>query len=485
MISPHEQHLLRPAEPRQNRPNPLISPILIILACVVLPLILPYALTASDNEAQVAGVVVGLIAVCTVVAQPFWGLVLFIGLIYIRPEELIPQLEGMHFTLLVSMVTLIGTIVHHAISRTKVTRDPLNFMIIGFGVVVVMSTIFSKGNNTSEAAEDIAKLVIMVLLVLNLVRNPQNYRTFVTSLILFTCYLAGYAIYLYMTGQSLHVAEEGVDRAQATGIFSDPNDLAATIVAGLALTVGRLVGTKGSGWKFFYGLIGVLLFCAVITTNSRGGLLALMTVMGGSFIVFGKKKTLATVLAVIVGALVFFVAPARMSNMDDEEESANSRFMYWDNGFKMFAENPITGIGYRQFEDGNNGATAHNSFVLCFTELGLPGYFLWMGCLYYGFKRKKIEGLPELQSRDISASRLALAAFLTSAFWISRTYIAVLYVYIAIATVSYLSSLPPEQPKPVNEDPEDIGPFYADWGRIAMVAGSVMLLIKLMVERFA
>src|SRR5438045_4205375 len=125
MISPQEQQLLQPRQDEKSRFTPFLSPLFLILVCIVIPLVLPFAMTQA-NEVQVAGIVLGILAVGVVIAQPYWGLILFIGLIYVRPEESIPALEGMHFTLLVSIVTLIGTLAQLAINRDKLVRDPLN-----------------------------------------------------------------------------------------------------------------------------------------------------------------------------------------------------------------------------------------------------------------------------------------------------------------------------------------------------------------------
>ncbi len=481
MISPQEQQLLRPPKEDKSRFSPFLTPLFIALACILLPLVLPYAMTTT-NELQVIGLVLGLVAVGVVIGNPFWGLMIFIGLIYVRPEDYMPELASLRLTLLVSCVTLIGTLCQRGIDRQRIVRDPVNPLIIAFGVIMVLSTLMSAGGETLKAAEDVAKLVLLVLLVINLARTPDKCRTFISALILFTLYLSAHGIYLYMTGQALHVAEEGVDRAQATGIFGDPNDLAATLAAGLALTIGRVVSSRGGG-KFCYGLIAAFIVFAIITTNSRGGLLALIAVLSGAFIVFGRRKSLAVAIAVIVAAATFMLAPTRMSNYDSEEESANARFNYWDNGFGMFAQNPILGVGYQQFEDGNNGATAHNSFVLCFTELGFPGYFAWMGCLYYCFRRKPIRGESDSERKELTVVRLALAGFLVAAFWISRTYIAILYIYIGLACAVYLSArakAEAEGRQPV----EERYPFHNDWLRILGLCVGMMLLIKLMVEHY-
>ena len=60
-----------------------------------------------------------------------------------------------------------------------------------------------------------------------------------------------------------------------------------------------------------------------------------------------------------------------------QDESNAGRLDAWSAGLGMFRQQPFFGVGYNMFTD-HNEITAHNSFVLCFAELGLFGYFIWL-----------------------------------------------------------------------------------------------------------
>jgi putative inorganic carbon (HCO3(-)) transporter len=169
-----------------------------------------------------------------------------------------------------------------------------------------------------------------------------------------------------------------------------------------------------------------------------------------------------------------------MTSFDAGEESANSRFWFWVNGVEQMAHRPLLGVGYGGFPDLNDGMTAHNSFVLCFAETGLIGYFFWMGCIYYCFKRRaesavarhegETGGEADAGGESLLGARLALAGFLVAAFWISRTYVPVLYL---------LFSLPAAQLSafagPAGGIPE--GGTGRDGGRIALLClGSILFI---------
>src|SRR5438067_8014470 len=79
-----------------------VTILLTIFAGVLLPAILAYGFVTT-NEAQVAAAVVGMAAVLVVMARPLWGLLFFVGLLYVRPEEAIPALAGTRLVLSVSI----------------------------------------------------------------------------------------------------------------------------------------------------------------------------------------------------------------------------------------------------------------------------------------------------------------------------------------------------------------------------------------------
>jgi O-antigen ligase len=282
---------------------------------------------------------------------------------------------------------------------------------------------------------------VLVLLVVNLVRTPRHYGALVTAVIGFTAYLAAYALYLDHTGAV--ITENGYTRILATGIFSDPNDLAATICAGLALTFSRLT-TSASTKRFLYSAMAALMLYAIWLTNSRSGLLALGAVaLGFLWQLYRTKPRVAIALAVLMLVAFLAVGHGRMTNYDTSDQSANQRFWYWSNGVQLLMASPFFGCGYGQFINMNGGMVAHNSFVQCFAELGYVGYFFWLGLFYYAFKKPASEPaaapgivsppLPNSLPRDHYAVCLGLAAYLVASYWLTHTYNPVLLLLAGLA----------------------------------------------------
>jgi O-antigen ligase len=439
---------------------------------VALPLLVSGA-ALRLGEIPTVAIVGGLIALAVVLTEPFVGLLCFVAVLYVRPEETWPALKGLRLALGVSGLTLVGMTFQFMQRRLPLTRTPVLGTLGGFLVWVIVSTL--PNGNTSEAAQDVLKLFLLALLVFNLVRTPERYARFVRALMFFSGYLAAYSLYLCATGQAIF--DEGLVRSQATGIFGDPNDLAAAIIAGMALAVCR-VARSGPRARMVYLAYIALCLVAVQQTNSRGGMMATLAVIGVATLASVKKKGPAIAIAALAGTLVFACGPARMRNFDTSEASANSRFWFWDNGVDVLLENPVLGAGYGQFPSHNGGMTAHNSFVLGFAELGFPGYTFWIGSIYFCFRRRP----PEEDSEDPDAraevlgARMALAGFLVASFWLSRTYTPVLYLLLSLPGAAQLSSSACGPPALFRRNADQ---QWGDWLRIAGIAFASIVLIKI------
>src|SRR5213083_409531 len=54
----------------------------------------------------VIGAFIGLLAFALIVTSPYLGLLTFLGLLYLRPEEIFQQLAGARLTLIISLLSL-------------------------------------------------------------------------------------------------------------------------------------------------------------------------------------------------------------------------------------------------------------------------------------------------------------------------------------------------------------------------------------------
>lgn len=406
-------------------------PIGLILALVLVffPLSLTYSL-ATTNEYVVVATFLMFVTALVILKWPFVGLNLLVLILYVRPEENIEEIRGFRLFFVVSLLTLFSLLIKHFIEGIPLRRNPTMYGVVLFSLFVVLSA--ATNGTFSIALVDMSNIIAFMFIILDQIDSEKRFKSTIRSLIYCTLFISVYSIYLFNSGAFLD--QHGVFRSIATGIFSDPNDLASAIVPGFALSLSY-VNKKNlfSMWNFI--ISGVCLY-AIVLTSSRGAMLGLFSVFMTFIVINGNlKKMIAP--SVILMAVIFVLAPTRMMNIDSGEEAANSRLLFWINGIYYFIKNPLLGIGYSGFADINDGFTAHNSFVLCFTEIGFIGYLFWMSCVYFAYKSLLIN---KKYSRECSDGMLmALNGFLTCCFFLSRTYNLVLMMILGISS-SYVAS---------------------------------------------
>jgi O-antigen ligase len=215
-------------------------------------------------------------------------------------------------------------------------------------------------------------------------------------------------------------------------------------------------GQSGLLRKMFWLTVAGVLVYGIYLTDSRGTLLALLAALGG-YIWLRRGIVPAAVLGVVALAGLMML-PSRMQELDASEASAAGRVDAWYEGLHMFSANPIFGIGPDNFADNNANLTAHNSFVLVLAETGILGFTLWLAFIGYCFRmmyvvvrqRARVPGaLPEAQP-DPAVERqwhedraatiallLSLIAFFVAAFFLSRSYVIVLYLLAALVVGHY------------------------------------------------
>jgi O-antigen ligase len=229
------------------------------------------------------------------------------------------------------------------------------------------------------------------------------------------------------------------ERVRYRGQLNDPNEVAMTICClGLSFALAFMVRDRRMRWRVGGGLLVLLFVLAVLRTGSRGGLLVMMAIPGVYAIKrYGLK---ALVIGGVLGALLFAVGARDGSNAD---ESTLLRYEAWAEGLQMLRGSPIFGVGHRLFTE-NHGLTAHNSYVLAFSELGLPGFILFVSVIYMSIKMIYV-GLVRLENIPSAAvarswGMAMLASLCGMSFQISTlsfSYHSVLWIIVGMGSAWY------------------------------------------------
>jgi len=225
-----------------------------------------------------------------------------------------------------------------------------------------------------------------------------------------------------------------VRRLRALGFLNDPNDFAQALVA--LLPIAFLAWRPRSPFRILLLVLmpTAVLLWAVWLTRSRGGLIALV---GLCWFAVSERLTprwaslmrWVGIAGLLIVLIVFFRSGA--------DGSAMGRLEAWSAGLQMLKGSPVWGVGFGTFGEEHE-LVAHNSFVHCFAELGLVGYFLWLGGIVATlWSLDRIRQSPDVDPnarRWATALRASLVAFLIGALFLSRTYSVTLYFLLGLAT---------------------------------------------------
>jgi O-antigen ligase len=381
--------------------------------------------------------------------------IIYLFCAYIRPYEFYPALQPIHIMQIVGGLGILLTIAYIPMSPSSFRSKQLFYMLLFSGIVLISRVIALHwfGGAINALQEFGVTLAVFLIALINVSTISRLRRTLgVLAIISLVLVFQGVLAVHFGVFQNLLVMKQYVetpngemlnrfDRLRATGFLTDPNDLAESLI--LTLPFIALAWRKRHLMRNFWLVIlpiGFLLY-GIYLTHSRGALISLL-VMIAVAVSWRMGRTAAGFITGIgfTGALLINFTGGR--GLASSDASATNRLEAWSVGLQLLKSHPLSGVGYGQFTDFNI-LTAHNSAVLCFAELGFPGFVVWLTLLLICFAElrslRRMEPKNALGSelkRHAAAIELAFYGFLTAAWFLSRTYVLTLYLLIALAAAS-------------------------------------------------
>jgi putative inorganic carbon (HCO3(-)) transporter len=344
-------------------PHPVIAPALALL---------PLLMIVAIRQACVLGI-------------------LFVAFSFFRLHEVVPQLMPLKLPLLLALGVL-GTLVWNlAFRRTTTYWDGLFTPFLIFFALVTIGVF--AGTNTANAfgywKDTYVKIAIMVFALAWLLRKPSDFSKLLLVMLGSAALVALVALQNKAAGIGLVEGTRVTIGRDIGSMLGDPNDLSLVLLFGAGWALAA-ADTAGLGRTLRLGgfVIFILIACAIVATQSRGGLLGIAAVVG----VFAsrrlKSKLLLGTAGVLAMAVLFAVAGIddRQSGGAHEEgidESAMGRIYAWQAAIGMAIANPLFGVGLDNFYfnyylfsphwDGKNHAV-HSTWFGVMAETGIVGF---------------------------------------------------------------------------------------------------------------
>lgn len=389
----------------------------------------------------------------------FFLFILVNAALFIRPSEVVEALQVVpvyNILILLCLAASVGPIL--ALTSNRGPRRELSSLcLLVILVMIVLSNVVRGDQWTARTlAVDFLKTATYYLLLLASLRTPARLRRFLTCLAVFTLVLAGTALLhfhhvvqipsltlLERTDEIDPVTGEAVKVVQliATGIYNDPNDLCSILVVATLIALYRLCNPQGGLARLLWlGPIAVYLY-ALILTQSRGGLLALLAGLMTLFVArFGWRRAIP--LAVVTLPAILLLSGGRQTRISTSEGTAQGRMMLWVDGIRLLSHSPIFGIGAGQYAE-ELGLVAHNSFVHANVELGLAGGTAFLTLFFLPVRNLQRIGPRHAEIHDPELARMrpflmaVTTGYAVSMLSISRCYVVPTYMIAGLAA-SYL-----------------------------------------------
>ena len=378
----------------------------------------------------------------------FVMLCLFTLLLFLRPMDFIPGLEGLQ---LLDTVGLAGIL----LVSNRFQRGPQNILILGFLCAGLLShAVHGYFAGFQETFSLLAKITILYLMISNVLDSPDRFRAYLAFLCVLCVIIAVNSLGQIKNGVSYFGNVEPLKipiyneyeeltgkfdlRIRGVGIFNDPNDLGQMLVLGLIVAVGFIATSPNILSRVCYSALLPIFTVGIYHTNSRGTLIALASAIG-YYALRDTKKMFPKVVGLASIILLFVFGPSRVGMIN--AGSSTDRLELWSDAITLFKQNPLFGVGTLMFQDATGGVmTAHQSYLLVLSEMGIVGYFFWFGMIYLFFRtasnvrRIMCEGMTEGKPLLAIVKIVEAAVFgsLVSAYFLSRSYQFPLFVFLGL-----------------------------------------------------
>lgn len=377
----------------------------------------------------------------------FWMICCYLFFEFVRPQSLLPAIDFLPWAQLFILGSLIGMFTDPTVKHVK---SAANIYIVVFSILIIIS-VFTAYN--TEIAKnkfmDFFSWVIIYFLIIKIVNTKERFYIFLL-------------IFLVAAGKiALGTARAWVFRGFSftswglmgpVGFFQNSGELAILMVMLFPLAFYLYQHFKDSAALWERLVLLALWVCPILTvmgTSSRGSQVALLCVI---VIMFRKSvfriKPLIGVVTLVVG-LLWLLPDEQKERFSEagEDKTSQQRLLYWENGWEMMKEHPLTGVGLFNFipyynnyysndvlfED-RGAELPHNIFIQVGTDAGFPALLFFMAMILYAIilsgsliKRK---GDP-LFSAIAAGLGFGILGFVIAGQFVTVTYYPFFWVHLA------------------------------------------------------
>lgn len=231
------------------------------------------------------------------------------------------------------------------------TLDVLMITWVILGLIGVWIATYRQPAITDFRVMFVEPAVIYVAIRL-ISKNKSSLFRIIDALLLAGIAVAGIGLIMWLTGQSIITAEEGVRRLAS--VYGSPNNVGLILGRCIPFALAYILINPDKMRRYF-GITGLILMCiALILTQSAGALFIGVPVGIITVIILSLRKKavlpmIAIIILVMIGAIIAAQSP-RFERLIDMTSGTNFyRLRAWQSAMNIIEDYPITGIGLDQY----------------------------------------------------------------------------------------------------------------------------------------
>jgi len=333
-----------------------------------------------------------------------WPLLIFIfflPLVNLQHKFFPPLPGGVNFMNVMFILSLIWAfrIKGETNKDASVGKWIIWFLCYGFcSYLIMLITLNVPTPNSLNSYKDFAFILLLTFTVQKSINDWGGFRRIILATLLSLPYTFRLVWSQYLSVSKWHYS----NTMRVSGPFSDlgANELGAYCVSASLFAICLLI-TKSSTKSWKWGLY-IFIFCATMSimfSYSRGSYLAFF--VGIFFIFMHKQKRLKTIMIILLISLIaspFIPVSVQerfstiSSSKEERDDSAQSRFIFWEIAFEKYKSKPILGYGYKSWRSPEINPTnmdTHNYFVKTLVEKGAIGMIILLGLIFSIYRQAR------------------------------------------------------------------------------------------------
>ncbi|MGI1678187.1 MAG: O-antigen ligase family protein [Cellvibrionaceae bacterium] len=325
---------------------------------------------------------------------PLLAFLFLLPLVNIQQKFFPPLPGGINFMNVMFALSLIGAFwkggrVHWEQSANKWIVAFMVYLVFSYVIMLFMLTLPIE--RSLNALKDLLFTISLTFLVQKSISSYKDVKLILFALLLPLPYVFRVIFNQYQVVARWNYSDSL--RVNGTMVDLGSNEIGAYLVTASVLAVVLAFSFKVEKlWE--KALLYIAVPCALLSlmyTYSRG---AYVSIIAAAIVFYFYKKNKGKLTVIL---LLFFVASPliipesvyqRFSSISSEDgerdESAESRFVFWEAAFERAKQSPIFGYGYRSWgssEINSTGMDTHNYFVKTIVEGGVLGILLLIALL--------------------------------------------------------------------------------------------------------